>query len=86
MHQHQLDFMEDFEKQEGVAFFIVFFSVFDKMLLIPYRFIKEKVGLAKSGGPKSIPFEECDQFYEIENKDGYIVHYIEALDRYLHDM
>lgn len=86
IHDHQLDFMKDFEKQEGIAFFILYFTTFDKMLLVPYKFIREKMDEALNGGKKSIAFDECEKFYEINNKDGYIVHYIEALDRYIGDI
>lgn len=86
IHQHQLDFMEDFVKQEGIAFFIMYFSAFDKTLLVPYKFVREKVKEALEGGMKSISYEDCEKYYEITNKDGYIVHYIDALDKYLQDL
>jgi len=86
IHQHQLDFMEDFEKHEGIAFFIMYFTTLDKMLLVPYKFIKEQIEKAKNGGMKSIAFEDCEAFYEIINKDGYIIHYIDALDCYIQDI
>lgn len=85
IHQHQLDFMEDFEKQDGIGFFIVYFSKMDKTLLLPYSFVKNYVDNAKKDGAKSIPYEDCLKQYEIYNKDGYMVHYIEALDRYIQD-
>lgn len=86
IHQHQIDFMEDFEKHEGIAFFIMYFTSFDKMLLVPFKFVKEKIIEATNGGKKSIAFEDCDAFYEVTNKDGYIVHYIDALDSYIQDL
>jgi len=85
IHQHQLDFMDDFEKQEGIAFFIIYFSTFDKTLLVPYTYIKAKSLEALEGGKKSIAFKDCEIFYEIVNKDGYIVHYIDALDQCIQD-
>ncbi len=86
IHKHQLDFMADFKKQEGIAFFIFYFTSFDEMILVPYDFVEKKVKEAEKGGKKSIAFEECKAFYPIENKDGYLVHYIEALDRYIGDL
>jgi len=85
IHQHQLDFMEDFEKQEGIAFFIIYFSFYERILLVPYSFVKEQVDKSKNGGRKSIPFDACNAYYPVENKDGYIVHYIESLDRYINE-
>jgi len=86
IHQHQLEFMEDFEKQEGIAFFIIYFSSFDTTLLVPYNFIKNKVRESLDGGKKSIAYDDCKAFYEIKNKEGYIVHYIEALDQYIQSL
>ena len=86
IHSHQLDFMRDFEKQEGIAFFILYFTVYDRMILVPYSFVRQKVDEALKGGRKSIPYEELESFYDIENKDGYLVHYIDALDKYIGDL
>lgn len=84
IHQHQLQFMTDFVKQEGIAFFLIHFSSADKIYLVPFEFIEEKIRLSKEGGRKSFPIEDCaGGCYEVLNKDGYIIHYIEALDKYL---
>lgn len=85
IHHHQIDFMKDFEKHEGTSFFLIYFSSQEKIYFVPFSFIVEKITLANNGGPKSIPFEAFKECIEIHNKDGYIVHYIDALDQYLHD-
>jgi recombination protein U len=85
IHHHQIDFMKDFEKQEGIAFFLIHFSSEDTIFFVPFTFIENKIAQSNEGGPKSIPYEEFTNFYQVHNKDGYIVHYIDALDRFLQE-
>lgn len=86
IHQHQIDFMNDFQKQEGIAFLIIRFSQYDKVYFVPFSFILDKIESAKQGGKKSIAYADIADLYEIVNKDGYILHYIEALDAYLQSL
>ncbi len=83
IHHHQLAFMEDFEAQEGIAFFLIYFSAYDRIYFVPFSFIKKRIEEAKTGGPKSIPFGDFETLIQVKNKEGYMVHYIEALDIYL---
>ena len=86
IHHHQVDFMKDFECQEGIAFFLIYFSRYDKIFFVPFGFILEKIVRSKDGGAKSIPYEDFEELHEVQNKDGYIVHYIDALDQYLNEL
>ena len=85
IHHHQIAFMKDFEKQEGIAFFLIHLSSEDTIFFVPFTFIENKIAQSNEGGPKSIPYEEFTSFYQVHNKDGYIVHYIDALDRFLQE-
>ena len=37
IHPHQVAFMKDFEKQGGIAFFLIFFSSRDLFYYLPFR-------------------------------------------------
>lgn len=37
IHQHQVDFMQDFEKQEGIAFMLVYFKMYDEYYYLPFK-------------------------------------------------
>ena len=37
IHQHQVNFMDSFEKQDGVAFFLIYFTSLDEFYYLPYR-------------------------------------------------
>ena len=39
IHEHQMEFMEQFEKQGGISFFIILFSYRDENISVPYRHV-----------------------------------------------
>jgi len=83
VHQHQIDFMEAFEKQDGVAFLLVLFKITGEIFFIPSKKITQYHKLANSGGRKSIPYKDMDKEFIVTAKSGFPVHYIETLSRYL---
>lgn len=83
IHEHQIEYMREFEKQEGVAFLLVYFSKIDQYYLLPYEVIGKYWDEAKNGGRKSIPLNAFDTTYEIKAKSGYLVHYLEVFATYL---
>lgn len=83
IHEHQIEFMRDFEKQEGVAFLIVNFLMYDSYYLVPFKAIDNFFQKSLSGGRKSIPYDDVSKYYKIETKSGYYLHYLDALNNYL---
>ena len=84
IHSHQLDFMEDFEKQEGISFFLIRFETADEIYLLPYPYVRKVVAESQTGGRKSIRLESIrENGFEVEIKQGYFVHFLEALNQYL---
>ncbi len=86
IHNHQVEFMRDYVKQRGVAFLIVYFKLYDEILLLPSYILFEYYDNKENGGRKSIPYEVFPQKYKITNKGVILVHYLEALNQYLVDM
>lgn len=41
IHEHQFRFMTDFEKQDGIAFILLYFTHRDEKYYIPYRDVKD---------------------------------------------
>jgi len=83
IHAHQIEFMEDFNKQRGVAFLLVHFHVKNEIFLLPIKALaaaKEKI---KTGGRKSIPYADFDRELLVQNKNGFPVHYLMAINVYL---
>jgi recombination protein U len=83
IHAHQLEFMEAFTKQGGIAFLLVRFAASDEVFFLPCEDIKKHVALAQNGGRKSIPYDAFEKRYIVPNKGGFPVHYLEAVNTYL---
>lgn len=83
IHEHQMMFMEDFEKQGGIAFFLVYFSKYNEYFYVPFQSIKGYWDKAKDGGRKSIPYRDMDREYIICGKNGVYLHYLEQIKRYV---
>lgn len=81
IHKHQMDFMERFEKQQGVAFFVIMFKAFDKCFYVPYRDVKVFWERAEHGGRKSFKMEELRDEYEIKVTNGIFIHYLSQINR-----
>jgi len=83
IHEHQIEFMRDFERQKGVAFLLVRFSLVDKVFMLPFEALYKFWQAAQNGGRKSIPLEAFDEELVAVNKSGAMVHYLEPLSIYL---
>ena len=52
IHEHQVAFMEDFEKQGGISFLILYFTSRDEIFYLPYDKMRFFWDRAKDGGRK----------------------------------
>ena len=78
IHPHQITFMENFEKQHGISFIILYFSARDEFYYIPFCDIMKFWLRGENGGRKSFTYDEIDKNYQIHGSKGVIVHYLEA--------
>lgn len=83
IHKHQIEFMECFNKQGGVAFLLVHFQKYKEYYFLPFEILKLYWGLAQKGGRKSIPYNAFEKKYIITSKKTFFVHYLEAINVYL---
>ena len=81
IHAHQVEFMEAFEKQGGVSFFLIYYSGRNELYYMPFQEIKKFWNRAQDGGRKSIRFEELNPDFFMQIKNGCIVPYLEALQK-----
>lgn len=85
IHEHQVLFMNDFEKQEGVAFFIINFTHRDILYYLSFRQMMVFWNRAKEGGRKSFRFDELDQSYIFHSKAGLFVPYLDMIQKDLNE-
>lgn len=81
IHPHQVRFMEEFEKQGGVAFLLIYYTGRDEMFYLPYRDVRRFWERKEKGGRKSFRYEELDQSYLLTRAHGVLVPYLEGLKR-----
>ena len=80
VHEHQLAFMRDFERQNGIAFLLIFYSHRDEFYYMPFADLERFWDRAQEGGRKSVRFEEIDAQLRIwPNRHGILLPYLDAV-------
>ncbi len=76
IHEHQIRFMKDFEKQGGVAFFLISYTHRETLYYMRFgeaeRFWKRMC----EGGRKSIRFEELSEEWFFKAQNGTVIPYL----------
>ena len=85
IHEHQVEFMGKFEKQKGIAFFLIYYSHRDLFYYLPYEMLCYFWDRAKEGGRKSFRFDELNPEYVLPKKHGILVPYLDMLQKDLED-
>lgn len=85
IHEHQVEFMRQFEKQRGIAFFIIYYTHKDLFYYLPYEMLRFFWDRAKEGGRKSFRFEELNPEYVMPKKSGVFVPYLDMIQKDLED-
>ena len=81
IHAHQVSFMERFEKQGGIAFFLLFYSAKDLFYYLRLEKLMEFWERMQNGGKKSFRFEEIEEDFILPSKQGVFVPYLECLKK-----
>ena len=81
VHEHQLEFMKEFEKQQGIAFLILSFTARNEVYYIRYRDIEKYYSRMLKGGRKSFTYEEVDKDYKIISHKDIYIHYLEQIQK-----
>lgn len=81
IHEHQIHFMSDFEKQDGVSFLVIMFTGRNKLYYMRFSELKGYLERTENGHPNNFKYDELDPKYFIDSKGGALVHYLEPLSR-----
>lgn len=81
IHEHQVRFMSDFEKQGGVSFLIICYTKRDEFFYLPFLHMKRFWDRKEAGGRKSFRYEELDQQYRLTQRHGVFVPYLDGLQK-----
>ena len=80
IHPHQIDFMKKFEKQDGLAFILIFFTEKDIFYYLNFEQLYFFWNRMLEGGRKSFRFEELDDKYFFKSKEGLLVPYLDMIN------
>ena len=73
--------MEEFEKQGGVSFLIIYYSKRDEIFYLPFCDMKFFWDRKEKGGRKSFRYEELNQEYRLMQNHGVLVPFLEGLKK-----
>ncbi|MBQ0145625.1 MAG: Holliday junction resolvase RecU [Lachnospiraceae bacterium] len=79
VHEHQIEFMNEFEKQGGISFLIVYFTERNEMFYLPLKDINLFWDRMNNGGRKSFKYDEINKEMKISQYGEMIVHYLDCL-------
>lgn len=85
IHEHQVVFMEQFERQRGIAFFLIYYTHMDLFYYLPYEMLRYFWDRARKGGRKSFRFDELNPEYILPKKQGILVPYLDMVQKDLDD-
>lgn len=79
IHPHQIAFMNAFEKQDGIAFFLIYFTADEEYVYVPISVVNRFVQRANEGGRKSFRKDELEDCFVIKRHGEFMVHYLEGI-------
>ena len=85
IHEHQYEFMKEFEEQGGVSFLIIHFTVRNDFYYMPFRELSVYVERVNDGYAKNFKYNELNDDYFLKREGGAIVHYLKGLERDLNE-
>ncbi len=79
IHEHQIEFMKNFEAQNGIAFLIIYFSHKNLAYYMRLEEILHYWTRMENGGRKSFRVDELNELFYLNIKNGTIVDYLEGI-------
>ena len=81
VHEHQMQFMEKFEKQGGIAFLLIYYSAKNELYYMRFEEIKRFWDRMEGGGRKSIRFDELNPEFFLNAVNGVFVPYLDGIQK-----
>jgi recombination protein U len=73
--------MRDFEKQDGIAFILIYFTKRDMYYYMRDEELERFWKRAEDGGRKSFRYDELDEEFFFKSTNGYYIPYLEMLKK-----
>ncbi len=79
IHEHQIEFMKQFEAQKGISFLVIMFSTRNEFYYLRLSELLTYIERAENGHAKNFKYDELSERFFIRARQGAPVHYIEPL-------
>lgn len=81
IHEHQVVFMEDFERQRGISFLILYFAHRDETYYMRFEEMRRFWERGKRGGKKHFKYEELDPGWFLRKNGNFLVPFLEGIQK-----
>ena len=82
IHEHQVEFMGEFEKQDGLSFLLIYFSHKNLYYYMRYKEMMKFWNRKEEGGRKSFLLSELDETFFLPEKSGsFFVPFLEGIQK-----
>ncbi len=81
IHEHQVRFMEQFEKQDGIAFILIAYTHRDQFYYLRFSELKRFWNRAEHGGRLSFRIAELEEDYFLPEVSGVLIPYLNMLQK-----
>ena len=83
IHAHQMEFMKDFQEQDGIAFYLLYFSSRREYYYLSYDEAEYYWNRMLAGGRKSFRYDELKPAHFLQEKNG--IRILEGIQKYLEE-
>ena len=85
IHEHQYEFMKEFEEQGGISFLIIYFTERNDLYYMPFRELKLYIERVNEGHAKNFKYSELDDDFFLKSEGGALVHYLNGIEKDLNE-
>ncbi len=85
IHRHQVEFMRDFDRQDGIAFFLIYYTSRDVLYYMGIREFNAFWDRMENGGRKSFRFDELREEHFFKTRGGQMVPYLDMIQLELNE-
>lgn len=79
LHPHQVEFMKNFEKQNGISFLLIYYTHRQKCYYLRFSEMMKYWERMEQGGPKNFKYEELSPAFFVPAAGGIALHYLVAM-------
>lgn len=85
IHEHQVRFMEEFEQQGGISFFLLYYSHRQECYYLRFQELNQYWNRMQEGGRKHFKYEELNPDYFVPGEGGVALHYLACMKKDLEE-